>query len=124
MKIFIAEHSEALRKRLVEQFSTISGLEIMGHSDCALKAIKSIQKLKPDIVLLNAGFIGESRGRGIDVLKKIRFANLPIKVIMVANGHYPQYKVKCIEEQADYIFESSDIEPIGNLLAAWCRKKK
>jgi DNA-binding NarL/FixJ family response regulator len=88
----------------------IEGVEIAGQAKNAHDAIEAIVKLKPDVAILDIRLPGKS---GIEVLKDIRDKKLPIRVIMLTNYPYPQYRKKCEELGADYFFDKvADIEKI------------
>jgi len=124
MKLFIANYSGHKRTRLVEYLSKIEGLEIVGHtSDSALETIQAIRELEPDVVILNVGLMGLVMGSGVGVLIYIRYSNLPVKVIMIADDDCRQYKTWCLEEKADHFFSNSEIDQIGDLLTSWRKKK-
>jgi DNA-binding NarL/FixJ family response regulator len=45
---------------------------------------------------------------GIKVLMKIRELKIKVKVCMLTNYPYPQYKRRCQEEGADYFLSKTD----------------
>ena len=47
-------------------------------------------------------------GNGIEVLKSIKNSNSKIKVIILTNYPFPQYKKICMEFGADYFFDKSN----------------
>ena len=124
MKIFIANYSGHKMTKLVEYLSKIEELEIVGHtsSASALDTIQAIRKLKPDVVILIVGLICLVMGTGVGILKYIRFSNLPVKVIMIADDDCRQYKTWCLEEKADHFFCKSEIDQIELLLQDWRQK--
>ena len=61
---------------------------------------------------------------GIDVLKDIRDKKLPIRVIMLTNYPYPQYRKKCEELGADYFFDKvTEIEEIPKMIEELAKDK-
>lgn len=114
MKVFIADDSAVVRKRLSEMISRIAGVEVVGEAQDAHTTIESILKLEPDVVILDIRMPG---GNGITVLEKIKKTSFNTVVIMVTNYPYPQYREKCMELGADYFFDkSSEFEKIKELL--------
>ena len=94
--------------------SNINNVEIVGQAHNAQDAIASISEAKPDVVILDIRLPGKS---GIDVLKDIRDKKLPIRVIMLTNYPYPQYRKKCEELGADYFFDKvTEIEEIPKVI--------
>ena len=104
MKVFIADDSAPMREQIAATLSELKGIEIVGQAQNAPEAIASIQKLQPDVVILDIRMPG---GNGIEVLKEIKkYSKAPI-VIMLTNYPYPQYRKKCMEEGADFFFDKS-----------------
>jgi DNA-binding NarL/FixJ family response regulator len=61
---------------------------------------------------------------GIEVLKDIRNKKLPIRVIMLTNYPYPQYRKKCEELGADYFFDKvTEIEEIPKVIEELVKNK-
>ena len=104
MKVFIADDSAMFRERLKELLSEVTGIEIIGEAGDGTEAIRGIQELKPDLVILGIRMPG---GNGIDTLKNIKKMKQAPVVIMITNYPYPQYRNKCMELGADYFFKKS-----------------
>jgi YesN/AraC family two-component response regulator len=104
VRVFIADDSMLILGRLKAMLSDLSGIEIVGEARNGIEAIKAVKKLNPDVVILDIKMPGVD---GIDVLKYIKNNNQYIKVIMLTNYPYPQYRTKCMELGADYFFKKS-----------------
>ncbi len=104
MRLFIADDSKILRVRLIDMLSEIEGIEIVGQGQESLDAIESIQKLNPQVVILD---IRMSRINGIKVLEAIKKNNQSPKVIIFTNYPYPQYRKRYMEAGADFFFNKS-----------------
>ena len=104
MKVFIADDSAVMRERLIEMLSELPEIEIIGQAQDGIKAKNLIEKLNPDVVILD---IRMPRGNGIDVLQNIKKDNPALIVIMLTNYPYPQYRKKCMKAGADYFFDKS-----------------
>lgn len=106
MKVLIVDDSELMRKRLAEMISQVEGVEIVGKAERSQEAIEAIQKLKPNVVILDIKMPG---GNGIGVLEHIKKNNTNTKVIIImfTNYPYPQYRKKCMDLGADYFFDKS-----------------
>jgi len=102
MKVFIADDSSVIRERLIEMISEIEGIKVAGEATTAAEAVPLIIRLKPDVVILDIRMPG---GNGLSVLQAIRKTNLNMKVIMLTNYPYPQYRQKCNEAGADFFFD-------------------
>jgi len=104
MKVFIADDSQVMRERLIEMLSELPEIEIVGQAEDGIQATNLIEKLNPDVVILD---IRMPKGSGIDVLQKIKKNNPATIVIMLTNYPYPQYQKKCMKAGADYFFDKS-----------------
>jgi DNA-binding NarL/FixJ family response regulator len=121
MKVFIVDDSKIVCEGLQQMLTNIADVEIVGQAHNAQDAIASISESKPDVVMLDIRLPGLS---GIDVLKDIRAKKLPIRVIMLTNYPYPQYRKKCEELGADYFFDKvTEIEEIPKVIAELAKNK-
>lgn len=104
MKVFVVDDSHLVRERIIEMISELRGVEISGQAERAKEAVVSIQKLKPDVVILDIRLPG---GNGIEVLKGIKKNKSTPIIIILTNYPYPQYKKKCKEAGADFFFDKA-----------------
>ena len=117
MKVFIADDSKLVRERLIRILSDMEGIEIAGEAGDAEEAIQSIQRVKPDVAILDIRMPG---GNGIKVLETIKGKRMDVKVIMLTNYPYPQYRKKCMEAGADFFFDKSkEFRKIREVLHRW-----
>jgi DNA-binding NarL/FixJ family response regulator len=121
MKVLIVDDSNIVCDGLQQMLIGIADVEIVGQAHNAPDAIASIAGSNPDVVILDISMPGKS---GIDVLKDIRAKKLPIRVIMLTNYPYPQYRKKCGELGADYFFDKvTEIEEIPNVIEALAKNE-
>jgi DNA-binding NarL/FixJ family response regulator len=121
MRVLIVDDSKIVSDRLQQILINIADVEIVGQANNGQDAIASISESKPDVVILDIRLPGLS---GIDVLKDIRAKKLPIRVIMLTNYPYPQYRKKCEELGADYFFDKvAEIEMIPNVITELAKDK-
>jgi YesN/AraC family two-component response regulator len=114
LKVFIADDSSFINDRLPGLLAEISGVEVIGKARDGDEALNSIVKLDPDVVILDIRMPGKN---GIEVLAELKKGNPKLKVIILTNYPYPQYKQKCTELGAEYFFEkSNDFEKLFNVL--------
>jgi DNA-binding NarL/FixJ family response regulator len=114
LKVFIADDSALVRERLAELISEIEGAEVVGQAGDAREALEGIQRLRPDVVILDIRMPG---GNGIQVLEAIKKSAAAPGVIMLTAFPYPQYRKKCLEAGADYFFDkATEFEQVAEVL--------
>lgn len=105
MKVFIADDSSEIRKRIIAMLSDlVERIEMIGEAENVQDAINSIHEFDPDVVILDIRMPG---GSGIDVLKKIKKKNEVPVIIILTNYPHSQYRKKCMEAGADFFFDKS-----------------
>ncbi len=120
MKIFIADDSPIVRDRLIAMLSEMEGVEVVGHAEDAVEAIRKIRELRPDAVVLD---IRLANGSGIDVLKAIKMDRPEVLVIMLTLYPYSQYRESCMKAGASFFLDkASGFEEIPELLGLLARK--
>jgi DNA-binding NarL/FixJ family response regulator len=121
VKVLIVDDSKIVCNGLRQMLISIADVEVVGEAHNADEAFTAITELKPDVVILDIRLPGKS---GIEVLKDIRDEKLPIRVIMLTNYPYPQYRKKCKELEADYFFDKvSEIEEISHVIEELAKNK-
>ncbi len=101
VKLLIADDSDVLRNSLSQMISEIKGIEIVAEAADAQIALERVDRLKPEVVILDIRMPGMDGIAALESLKKK--ANLPI-VIIFTNYPYLQYRKKCLDASADYFF--------------------
>ena len=121
MKVLIVDDSAIMRERLKAILSDITELENISQATDVLEAIRTFEKLHPEVVILDIRMPG---GSGIDVLREIKKGNQPPLVIVLTNYPYPQYRRKCIDAGADFFFDkSTEFEKITEVLMRFSQNK-
>jgi DNA-binding NarL/FixJ family response regulator len=104
LRVLIADDSALLRGRLTTLLSEVAGTELVGQASDALEALETIERLKPDVVILD---IRMPQGNGITVLETLKANEDCPVIIMLTAFPYPQYREKCIKAGADYFFDKA-----------------
>jgi DNA-binding NarL/FixJ family response regulator len=102
LKVLVVEDSALIRARLEEMVAEIPGVEIIGEAGNGIEALTLIQRLSPDIVILD---VRMPRCNGVKVLKSIRKKGRYPIVIVLTN--YPSYRQRCMEAGASFFFNKS-----------------
>ncbi|MFL7794334.1 MAG: response regulator transcription factor [Anaerolineae bacterium] len=124
LKVFIAEDSTLVCQRLIDMLSELEGpeaVELIGRAEDAQEAVEAIQRLNPDVAILD---ICLAEGSGIQVLEAIKSNGTSPVVIMLTAFPYPQYRTKCLEAGADYFFDKlTEFDQVAGVVAELCKTR-
>lgn len=113
IKVFIADDSIVLRKRLLAMLRDIPGVEVLGCAEDGLHAIECVRRLKPEYLVLD---IQMPCGNGLDVLKNIQHDVGGPRVIVFTNFPYPQYRKRALNFGAEHFFDkTTEFEKLRDL---------
>jgi DNA-binding NarL/FixJ family response regulator len=114
LRVVIVDDSKLVRERLVKMLHAVPYLEIVGEAANSQDALEVFRDQKPHVVIVDIKIPGEN---GIEVLKKIKKINQAVIVIIITNYPSTQYRIKCLENGADYFFDKSNeySEVIGTI---------
>jgi DNA-binding NarL/FixJ family response regulator len=119
MKIVIADDSSLLRERIKSLLNNINNVSVVGEALNGVEALQLIREKEPDLVILD---IRMPEMNGIEVLKKIKELKMKVKVCILTNYPYPQYKKRCFEAGADYFLsKTEDFEKINIVITDMLR---
>lgn len=104
MNVFIADDSLMVCERLKSILNVLDGVTVVGMAHTVPDAIASIERLKPDAVILDIHMPG---GSGMDVLLNVKKSPLAPIVILLTNYSFPQYRKKYMDAGADFFFDKS-----------------
>lgn len=104
INIVIADDSEPVCDKIKKLLSEIPSVKVAGCAASSLAAVKLVQEIKPDVVILDIKIPGEN---GIEALKKIKETNPLTVVIVFANYPSSWYKAMCYRSGVDYFFDKS-----------------
>ena len=114
MKVFIADDSSAVVERLADLLEEVPGAQLVGRAGDVTEAVRSVQKMKPDTLILDLQMPG---GSGLDVLRAIRADHPHLYVLICTNYPYPQYREECLGAGANFFLDkSAEFEKIPAIL--------
>ena len=105
MTIVFADDSSLLRDRITSTLKSIDDMLVIHEAENGEEALQLIREKEPDLAILD---IRMQELNGIEVLKKIRELKMEVKVCILTNYPYPQYKKRCFEAGADYFLSKTD----------------
>jgi len=116
-KIFIVEDHQLFREGLKAMLATSDDYEVIGEAADGLEALRRIQKVQPDLVLLD---LSMPKMNGYSVLREIRRAfGSQIKVLVLSIHETDQYVLQAFKENADgYCIKDSSREELRMAIRA------
>ena len=103
-QVLIVDDSEQIRKRLAALLTESSRIRLVGQTGDGHEALKAVERLRPDTVILDIRLPGSS---GIEVLKQIKARYPQIQVIMLTNYDHAVYRQQCRRLGADHFLNKT-----------------
>lgn len=103
-QLYIVDDSPAIRARLLDLFSTVDGIRIVGEADNAPKAVVDILALRPDTVLLDLELADST---GLQVLRAVHPQLPDVTFVVLSNHSETQYRRACSRAGAAYFLDKS-----------------
>ena len=114
MRVFIADDSIPVVERLADLLEDVPGAQLVGRAGDVPEAVRCIQNVKPDALILDLQMPG---GSGLDVLRAIRTEHPRLYVLICTNYPYPQFREKCLNAGANvFLDKSTEFEKIPDIL--------
>jgi len=104
MQILIVDDSRAVQSRLAKMVSIIHNAKVVGLANEGAEAISSIQKLKPDLVILD---LHMPKVNGFDVIRYIKKNNLSTTVLVLTNFVTVPHRELCMQLGVKYFFDKT-----------------
>ncbi len=101
MKVYVIDNSIMIWAWIAKNASRLKGFKILGITDKADKALKELNKLEPDIIILNHIISPEDI---IEIIKKIKKLKPYTRIAMLSNNTLPEFKNKCRDSGVDSLF--------------------
>lgn len=110
-RIVIAEDYTILREGLRSLLSSNPEFEIAGEAEDGQEAIRSVEKLKPDLALMD---LSMPRMNGMDAIKEIKKRSPETKVLVLTVHKTEEYILAALQAGADgYILKDSTHAELG-----------
>jgi DNA-binding NarL/FixJ family response regulator len=109
-RIFLVEDHPVFRDGLAKLLNAEPDLTVCGEAGDAKAGFKNIRKLQPDLAVVDLGLPGKS---GLDLIKEIRAAKLPVKLLVVSMFDEALYAQRVLRAGGDgYIMKQEDPQEI------------
>jgi DNA-binding NarL/FixJ family response regulator len=120
MKLLIIDDSQKVTTNLKKLLTSMNDVEVVGTAEDVSSGIKAINKYSPDTVIID---ILMPEGTGFDVLKHVKDNYPDMTSIMLTNFSNERFKIKAVEDGADYFFDkSNDIDKLIDTLSYISKK--
>jgi DNA-binding NarL/FixJ family response regulator len=113
--VLVVDDSILILERMIPMLEEVSNIQFVVHAASYNEAIELLERLMPDIVLLDINLPDKS---GIELLRKIKEEYKKMKVFMITNQANDYYKKICKKLGADNFFDKSkDFNLIPELIS-------
>ncbi len=104
MKVVIVDDSPIIRARLITMLDELQNIQIVGQAKSGEEALEIVSRLTPDALVLDIRMPGLS---GVEVLERLKKSHPLMRIIMITNFPYQQYRERCLAAGADHFFDKS-----------------
>jgi DNA-binding NarL/FixJ family response regulator len=109
-QIFLVEDHPIFRDGLAKLLNAESDLTVCGEAGDAKTGLKGIRQHKPELAVVDLGLPGKS---GLELIKEIRAAKLPVKILVVSMFDEALYAQRVLRAGGDgYIMKQEDPQEI------------
>lgn len=98
LSLVLADDHVMFRQGLKRILAERSDLEVIGEVDCGLELLKLLQKLVPDLIILD---ISMPNLRGIEAIHEIRIVHPDVKILILTMHKDKEYLHQAISAGAD-----------------------
>ena len=103
MRVCVIEPSALIRSRLVGLISELERVEFVfssGRGD----AVRAVERISPDLVILEVGARSRS---GLARIERLKRTSAAARVLVLTNDSSDEYRKRCLEAGADYFLDKS-----------------
>jgi DNA-binding NarL/FixJ family response regulator len=116
--VLIVDDSILILERMIPLIAEIDNISFVVHAANFKEGFEVLQRLTPDMVLLDINLPDKS---GIELLRVIKERQLEIAVLMISNNTGSYYREICKKLGARYFLDkSTDIDLLPTVLANAC----
>jgi DNA-binding NarL/FixJ family response regulator len=117
MKVFVAEDSPEIRKRLLALLRTVPEVAVVGEAESVGEAIAGVVDSACDVVLLDLQL---ADGSGLEVLPQVKAQRPSVRVIVLTNFAMAQYREASLAAGADvFLDKSREFGRVPEVLREW-----
>ncbi len=105
LRVLIADAGQSSVEGLASLLAEREGVEVVGHADKALRVLSLLEKLHPDVVILDLGLPGDTFNHLSQLLKHQDWSP---KLIVLVPYSSKILSSRCRRAGADYVFTKSE----------------
>lgn len=110
VKVFLVDDHDIVRQGIVALLENENSIQIIGEASNGSEALDAINKLKPDVVIMDINLPGAN---GIEYTRKIKSAFPQVKVLALAMHDHESYLLDMLEAGASgYILKDTSREEL------------
>lgn len=107
IKVLIVDDHPLFREGLMKALSLEDDIHVLGHSEDGENALRVIQKLNPDVILLDVNLPGIN---GLQVARQLKSENASVSIVMLTAYHDTQQVIYAMRAGAS-AYCNKDIRP-------------
>jgi len=106
IRVVICDDHMIVRQGLKQTLGEVGDMAVIDEADNGTDCVRLVQRLRPDVVLLDLALIGRD---GLDTLAELRTVCPRVPVLMLSTLPERQYAVRCLQAgAAGYLHKSVD----------------
>lgn len=110
IRVLLVDDHEMARRGLQAMLSTAEWIEVIGEAAACDEALRAVESLRPDLVLLDIRMPGAD---GLACLERLKRLDHPVAVVMVTLYDDPRYVLEAIRRgAAGYILKDASTEDV------------
>lgn len=121
-RILLVEDQRLVRETLKGFLDLDQGYEVVGEASDGLEAIRLVDRLKPDLVILD---LAMPKADGFELLSAVKKSRAKIRILVVTGRKEEDYVLRALREGADgYLLKEEGIDELLNGMKAVLRGER
>lgn len=116
IRVVICDDHMIVRQSLKQTLGEVGDMSVIDEADNGTDCVRLVQRLRPDVVLLDLALIGRD---GLDTLAELRTECPRVPVLMLSTLPERRYAVRCLQAgAAGYLHKSVDTAELAQAVRA------
>ncbi|MDI3299368.1 MAG: response regulator transcription factor [Bacillota bacterium] len=121
IRVLVADDNAGMREAIRVALQGEAGIEIVGEAGDGLEAVEAVDRLEPDVVLMDIGMPGLN---GIEATRAIRSRRASCRVLVLSIHDEPEYARLALEAGAlGYLLKGSAARELAPAIRAVFRRQ-